>query len=105
MGNDFLITLHHRLKDGFPVTEKSPRYLVHGYALIIKDVTAEDAGDYTVLLAIKQYGVFQNLTTTLIVNGKFVVVLSSGSGKLGNQKSIGQSQREHTFFFFEKTHF
>ncbi|XP_047578989.1 vascular endothelial growth factor receptor 1 isoform X3 [Lutra lutra] len=58
------------LKDGFPVTEKSPRYLVHGYALIIKDVTAEDAGDYTVLLAIKQYGVFQNLTTTLIVNVK-----------------------------------
>ncbi|XP_044105454.1 vascular endothelial growth factor receptor 1 isoform X2 [Neovison vison] len=58
------------LKDGFPVTEKSPRYLVHGYALIIKDVTAEDAGDYMVLLAIKQYGVFQNLTTTLIVNVK-----------------------------------
>ncbi|XP_073750842.1 vascular endothelial growth factor receptor 1 isoform X2 [Callorhinus ursinus] len=58
------------LKDGFPVTEKSPRYLVHGYSLIIKDVAAEDAGDYTILLAIKQSSVFKNLTTTLIVNVK-----------------------------------
>uniref|UniRef100_A0A452SD34 Vascular endothelial growth factor receptor 1 n=1 Tax=Ursus americanus TaxID=9643 RepID=A0A452SD34_URSAM len=58
------------LKDGFPVTEKSPRYLVHGYSLIIKDVAEEDAGDYTILLAIKQSSVFKNLTTTLIVNVK-----------------------------------
>ncbi|XP_041620748.1 vascular endothelial growth factor receptor 1 isoform X1 [Vulpes lagopus] len=58
------------LKDGFPVTEKSARYLVHGYSLIIKDVAAEDAGDYTILLAIKQSSVFKNLTTTLIVNVK-----------------------------------
>ncbi|XP_030873854.1 vascular endothelial growth factor receptor 1-like [Leptonychotes weddellii] len=58
------------LKDGFPVTEKSPRYLVHGYSLIIKDVAAEDAGDYTILLAIKQSSVFKNLTTILIVNVK-----------------------------------
>uniref|UniRef100_A0A667FEB1 receptor protein-tyrosine kinase n=1 Tax=Lynx canadensis TaxID=61383 RepID=A0A667FEB1_LYNCA len=58
------------LKDGFPVTEKSARYLVLGYSLIIKDVTAEDAGDYTILLAIKQSNVFKNLTTTLIVNVK-----------------------------------
>uniref|UniRef100_A0A673SUR8 Fms related tyrosine kinase 1 n=1 Tax=Suricata suricatta TaxID=37032 RepID=A0A673SUR8_SURSU len=58
------------LKDGVPVTEKSARYLVHGYSLTIKDVTAEDAGGYTVLLAIKQYSVFKNLTATLIVNVK-----------------------------------
>ncbi|XP_034520902.1 vascular endothelial growth factor receptor 1 isoform X2 [Ailuropoda melanoleuca] len=58
------------LKDGFPVTEKSPRYLVHGYSLIIKDVAEEDAGDYTTLLAIKQSSVFKNITTTLIVNVK-----------------------------------
>ncbi|KAG8511312.1 Vascular endothelial growth factor receptor 1, partial [Galemys pyrenaicus] len=57
------------LKDGLPTTEKS-RYLVHGYSLIIKDVTAEDAGDYTILLGIKQSNVFKNLTTTLIVNVK-----------------------------------
>ncbi|XP_037655805.1 vascular endothelial growth factor receptor 1 isoform X1 [Choloepus didactylus] len=58
------------LKDGLPATEKSSHYLVHGYSLIIKDVTAEDAGDYTILLGIKQSNVFKNLTTTLIVNVK-----------------------------------
>ena len=55
------------------MTEKSARYLVLGYSLIIKDVAAEDAGDYTILLAIKQSNVFKNLTTTLIVNGKLTV--------------------------------
>ncbi|XP_036773235.2 vascular endothelial growth factor receptor 1 isoform X1 [Manis pentadactyla] len=58
------------LKDGLPATERSARYLVHGYSLIIKDVTAEDAGDYTILLGKKQSNVFKNLTTTLIVNVK-----------------------------------
>ncbi|KAM5289256.1 vascular endothelial growth factor receptor 1 [Ctenodactylus gundi] len=58
------------LKDGLPATEKSARYLAHGYSLIIKDVTAEDAGDYTILLGIKQANVFRNLTATLIVNVK-----------------------------------
>ncbi|XP_072832156.1 vascular endothelial growth factor receptor 1 isoform X1 [Vicugna pacos] len=58
------------LKDGLPATEKSARYLVRGYSLIIKDVTAEDAGDYTILLGIKQSNVFKNLTATLIVNVK-----------------------------------
>jgi FMS-like tyrosine kinase 1 len=52
------------LKDGSPATE-------NGYSLIIKDVTTEDAGDYTILLGIKQSNVFKNLTATLIVNGKF----------------------------------
>lgn len=53
--------------------EKSARYLVRGYSLIIKDVAAEDAGDYTILLGIKQANVVKNLTATLIVNGKFTV--------------------------------
>ncbi|KAM6179031.1 vascular endothelial growth factor receptor 1 [Rhynchocyon petersi] len=58
------------LKDGLPVTEKSARYMVHGYSLIIKDVIAEDAGDYTILLSIKESNVSKNLTTVLIVNVK-----------------------------------
>lgn len=65
--------LRHRLKDGQPATEKSARYLVHGYSLIIKDVAAEDAGDYTILLGTKQSDVSKNLTATVIVNGKFAV--------------------------------
>ncbi|XP_021078360.1 vascular endothelial growth factor receptor 1 [Mus pahari] len=58
------------LKDGSPATLKSARYSVHGYSLIIKDVTTEDAGDYTILLGIKQSRLFKNLTATLIVNVK-----------------------------------
>ncbi|XP_037022752.2 vascular endothelial growth factor receptor 1 [Artibeus jamaicensis] len=58
------------LKDGLPVTEKSARYLVRGYSLIIKDVAAEDAGKYTILLSIKQSNVVKNLTATLLVNVK-----------------------------------
>lgn len=55
------------------MAEKSARYLAHGYSLIIKDVTPEDAGDYTILLGINQANVSKNLTATLIVNGKSAV--------------------------------
>ena len=65
--------LNHRLKDGSLATEKSARYLICGNSLIIKDVTPEDAGDYTILLGVKQANVFKNFTVTLIVNGKFTV--------------------------------
>lgn len=70
--------VNHRLKDGSPATEKSARYSVHGYSLVIKDVTTEDAGDYTILLGIKQSNLFKNLTATLIVNGRFNFVLPLG---------------------------
>lgn len=65
--------LPRRLKDGLPATERSARYLPHGYSLIIKDVAAEDAGEYTILLGARQSGVNKNLTATLIVNGKVAV--------------------------------
>ncbi|XP_072467911.1 vascular endothelial growth factor receptor 1 isoform X2 [Notamacropus eugenii] len=58
------------LKNGLPAVEKCPRYVTHGYSLIIKDVAEEDAGDYTILLSLKQEKIFKNLTTTLIVNVK-----------------------------------
>ncbi|XP_036155140.1 vascular endothelial growth factor receptor 1 isoform X1 [Myotis myotis] len=58
------------LKDGLPVTEKSARNFVHGYSLIIKDVAAEDTGNYTILLSINQSDVVKNLTATLLVNVK-----------------------------------
>lgn len=79
------------------MTEKSARYLVHGYSLIIKDVAAEDAGDYMILLAIKQSSVFKNLTTTLIVNGKLAVpLLSSSSGQGKSSGNIGKSKVNST---------
>ncbi|XP_051842484.1 vascular endothelial growth factor receptor 1 [Antechinus flavipes] len=58
------------LKNGLPATEKCARYVAHGYSLIIKDVAEEDAGDYTILLSLKQAKISKNLTTTLIVNVK-----------------------------------
>ncbi|XP_036600227.1 vascular endothelial growth factor receptor 1 [Trichosurus vulpecula] len=58
------------LKNGLPAVEKCPRYVMHGYSLIIKDVAEEDTGDYTILLSLKQAKISKNLTTTLIVNVK-----------------------------------
>lgn len=58
------------LKDGLPTTERSTRYLVRGYSLIIRDVTAADSGNYTIVLSIKRFNVFKNLTATLTVNVK-----------------------------------
>lgn len=64
--------LNNRLKDGLPATTRSARYLPHGYSLIIKDVTPEDAGIYKILLSIKRPKMFKSFTVTLIVNGKFM---------------------------------
>ncbi|XP_023416243.1 vascular endothelial growth factor receptor 1 isoform X2 [Cavia porcellus] len=58
------------LKDGLPATTRSARYLPHGYSLIIKDVTPEDAGIYKILLSIKRPKMFKSFTVTLIVNVK-----------------------------------
>ncbi|KYO27409.1 vascular endothelial growth factor receptor 1 [Alligator mississippiensis] len=58
------------LKDGLPAAEKCARYVVKDYSLIIKDVAEEDAGDYTIVLNIRQWNLSKNLTVTLIVNVK-----------------------------------
>lgn len=59
-----------RLKDGMVAAEQCSRYHVDGYSLVIRDVAEEDAGIYTILTGIQQYGLQQNLTTTLVVNGE-----------------------------------
>lgn len=41
-----------------------------GNSLVIRDVAEEDAGTYTVLVRIQEHGLNQNLTLTLVVNGK-----------------------------------
>lgn len=60
----------NRLKDGLPAAEKCARYIVKDYSLVIKDVAEEDAGNYTIILAIPQWNLSKNLTVTLTVNGK-----------------------------------
>lgn len=58
------------LKDGMVAAERCSRYHVDGFSLVIRDVAEEDAGIYTILPGIQQYGLFQNLTITLVVNVK-----------------------------------
>uniref|UniRef100_A0A8C1Z5P2 receptor protein-tyrosine kinase n=1 Tax=Cyprinus carpio TaxID=7962 RepID=A0A8C1Z5P2_CYPCA len=58
------------LKDGMVAAEQCSRYHVDRFSLVIRDVAEEDAGIYTIHTGIQQYGLFQNLTLTLVVNVK-----------------------------------
>ncbi|KAL7840746.1 hypothetical protein AOLI_G00260690 [Acnodon oligacanthus] len=58
------------LKDGMVAAEQCSRYHVDGYSLVIRDVAEEDAGVYTILTGIQQFGLYQNLTLSLVVNVK-----------------------------------
>ncbi|XP_060755794.1 vascular endothelial growth factor receptor 1 isoform X1 [Neoarius graeffei] len=58
------------MKDGVVAAEQCSRYHVDGYSLVIRDVAEEDAGVYTILTRIQQYGLHQNLTLSLVVNVK-----------------------------------
>lgn len=59
-----------RLKDGVAAAEKCSRYHRDGSSLVIRDVTEDDAGVYTVLAGIQKFGLYQNITVSLVVNGK-----------------------------------
>ncbi|XP_072545272.1 vascular endothelial growth factor receptor 1 isoform X2 [Salminus brasiliensis] len=58
------------LKDGMVAAEQCSRYHVDGYSLVIRDVAEEDAGVYTMLTGIQKFGLYQNLTLSLVVNVK-----------------------------------
>ncbi|KAI5627449.1 vascular endothelial growth factor receptor 1 isoform 1 precursor [Silurus asotus] len=58
------------LKDGMVAAEQCSRYHVDGYSLVIRDVAEEDAGVYTILTRIQQFGLYRNLTLSLVVNVK-----------------------------------
>ncbi|XP_060717273.1 vascular endothelial growth factor receptor 1 isoform X1 [Tachysurus vachellii] len=58
------------LKDGMVAAEQCSRYHADGYSLVIRDVAEEDAGVYTILTRIQQFGLHQNLTLSLVVNVK-----------------------------------
>lgn len=57
------------LKNGQPITERSIRYNITGHELIIRDVSEEDGGSYSIILELKQWKLFKNITFTLNVNG------------------------------------
>lgn len=59
-----------RLKDGMVAAERCSRYHLDGSSLVIRDVAEEDAGVYTILARIRQFGLQKNLTLSLVVNGK-----------------------------------
>lgn len=59
-----------RLKDGMVAAEQCSRYHMDGSSLVIRDVAEEDAGEYTVLARVREHGLQQNLTLTLVVNGE-----------------------------------
>uniref|UniRef100_A0ABM5FWT8 receptor protein-tyrosine kinase n=1 Tax=Pogona vitticeps TaxID=103695 RepID=A0ABM5FWT8_9SAUR len=58
------------LKDGLPAAERCARYKTKGYSLIIKHVSEEDAGNYTILLTTQQWNLHKNLTVALRINVK-----------------------------------
>ncbi|XP_036073285.1 vascular endothelial growth factor receptor 1 isoform X4 [Oryzias melastigma] len=81
-------------KDGNLAAEHCSRYRINGTSLVIKDVAEEDAGKYTVLVQIKEHGLFQNLTLTLMVNvspqiaEKAVSLQDPGSVPRGSRKTL-----------------
>ncbi|KAL0974154.1 hypothetical protein UPYG_G00216370 [Umbra pygmaea] len=54
-------------KDGVPIDAKSPCYKLAGHKLFIKDVKENDAGIFTVTLGNKEWGLYRNLSYTLVV--------------------------------------
>ncbi|XP_053564458.1 vascular endothelial growth factor receptor 1 [Bombina bombina] len=58
------------LKDDLLAADKCARYIVHNNYLIIKDVSEEDAGNYTIVLQLKKWNLIKKLTVTLTVNVK-----------------------------------
>ncbi|KAM9712753.1 vascular endothelial growth factor receptor 1 isoform 1-T1 [Menidia menidia] len=82
------------LKDGMVAAEQCSRYHMDGTSLVIRDVAEEDAGMYTVLVRIKEHGLYQNLTLSLVVNvspqigEKAVSLQDPGSVPRGSRKAL-----------------
>lgn len=83
------------LKDGMVAAERCSRYHVDGFSLVIRDVAEEDAGIYTILTGIQQYGLFQNLTITLVVNVKPQIGEKSVSSQQPGTVQRGSRQALH----------
>ncbi|XP_043547949.1 vascular endothelial growth factor receptor 1 [Chiloscyllium plagiosum] len=58
------------LKNGQPIAERSTRYKITGYVLTIRDISEEDTGSYSIILELKQWNLYKNITFSLNVNVK-----------------------------------
>ncbi|XP_066474944.1 vascular endothelial growth factor receptor 1 [Tiliqua scincoides] len=80
------------LKDGLPAAEMCARYIIKGYSLIIKHVTEEDAGNYTILLSTGQWNLHKNLTVRLRINVKPQIYEKVSSLPDPNLHQLGSKQ-------------
>ncbi|KAL2085201.1 hypothetical protein ACEWY4_018521 [Coilia grayii] len=82
------------LKDGVAASEKCSRYHMDGSSLVVRDVTEEDAGVYTLLAGIQKFGLYRNLTISLVVNArpqigeKAVLVQDPGTVQRGSRRTL-----------------
>ncbi|XP_056155061.1 vascular endothelial growth factor receptor 1 isoform X1 [Lampris incognitus] len=82
------------LKDGTVAAKHCSRYLVQKNSLVIRDVAEEDAGRYTVLVALKEHRLDRNLTLTVVVNvspqigEKAVSLQDPGTVPRGSRKAL-----------------
>ncbi|XP_078513253.1 vascular endothelial growth factor receptor 1 isoform X2 [Lissotriton helveticus] len=79
-------------KDDLLAAEKCARYIVDGYVLTIKDVSEEDAGNYTIVLKIPQWNLTKSLTSTLTVNVKPQIYEKAVSFQDPNLYPLGSKQ-------------
>lgn len=80
------------LKSNLLAADKCARYIIHGNSLTIKNVAEEDAGDYTVVLRLKQWNLTKNLTMTLKVNVKPHIYEKSTSVQEPDPHFLGSRQ-------------
>ncbi|XP_048388559.1 vascular endothelial growth factor receptor 1 isoform X1 [Stegostoma tigrinum] len=80
------------LKNGQPIAERSTRYKITGYALTIRDISEEDAGSYSIILELKQWNLYKNITFSLNVNVKPHICEKAVSNQNFDLFSLGSKQ-------------
>ncbi|XP_077340203.1 vascular endothelial growth factor receptor 1 [Lithobates pipiens] len=80
------------LKNKLLAADKCSRYIINGNSLTIKNVAEEDAGDYTVVLRLKQWNLIKNVTMTLKVNVKPRIYEKSTSIQEPDPRFLGSRQ-------------
>ncbi|XP_018423302.1 PREDICTED: vascular endothelial growth factor receptor 1 [Nanorana parkeri] len=79
-------------KNNLLAADKCARYIINSNSLTIKNVAEEDAGEYTVVLRLKQWNLVKNLTMTLKVNVKPHIYEKSTSIQEPDPRKLGSRQ-------------